>query len=169
LALIAEQLSGKVHREKMLCNHLRKFHGDKIIILDCPPNLGLMSINAIYAATHLFIPVNYSRYALEGMVDLLNVIKEVREDEPFEFKIIRNNFDIRNSQTNQFIEHELSNFKDNLFITKIRKCESINQAQINEESIFSFDDKSNGAIDFLKLANEVEDYLYEQIENQSIH
>lgn len=155
LAVIAEQLSGRVHREKLLHNHLKKLNKDRIIIVDCPPNLGLLAINGIYAAQEIIIPVNYGRYALEGMKDLLDVIKEIKENDEYTYKILRNSFDTRNSQTNKFIERQLSLLEDKLIKTKIRKCESLNQAQINEESIYTFDPKSNGVEDFDSLCDEL--------------
>ena len=115
----------------------------------------MLSINGIYAATKIFIPTTYGRYALEGIADLFEVIREVKESFYFDYMIIRNTFDTRNKQTNHFIDTELEKFKDNLAKTIIRKTESINQSQINCEPILVFDKKSNGSEDFLKLTEEV--------------
>ena len=159
LALIAEQLTSQIHREKMLDRKIKDLKEFDYIILDCPPNLGLLTVNAIYASDHFIIPVNYGRYALEGMNDLLNVIHQVKEDSFHPYSILRNNFDIRNTQTNLFIDKQLNHYKDYLLETKIRKCEAINQAQINEEVIFTFDSKSNGSTDFKSLCEEIHDKI----------
>ncbi len=156
LALVAEQIGSRVHKEKILANHLKNIDDSfDFVILDCPPNLGVLSINGIYAATKIFIPVTYCRYALEGMADLFEVIREVKESFYFDYTIIRNIFDIRNKQTNNFIDAELEKFKNNLAETIIRKTESINQSRINCEPILFFDKKSHGAEDFTKLTEEV--------------
>lgn len=160
LALVAEQLTSKVHREKILDRKLAPLDEKyDYVILDCPPNLGLLTINAIYAATHFIIPVNYGIYALEGMNDLMNVINEVKEKHWHAYSILRNNFDMRNSQTNLFIDNQLEHHKHYLLDTKIRKCEGINQAQINREVIFTFDQKSNASADFKSLCEEIHDEI----------
>ena len=156
LAIAAEQIGSRVHKEKILANHLKKVgESYHFIIIDCPPNLGVLAINGIYAATKILIPTIYSRYALDGIADLFCVIEEVKESSDFNYLIVRNSLDIRNKQTNKFVEKQLEPFKDNLAETVIRKTESINQAQINGVPIWSFDPKGNGTIDFDKLTKEI--------------
>ena len=156
LAVVAEQISIRVHKEKILANHIKKL--DKVfdfIIIDCPPTLGVLAINGIYCADLLIIPVTYSRYALEGVADLFETIKEVKESYTFNYIIVRNCYDSRNKQTNQFIESQLEPFQSYIAKTVIRKTESINQAQINSEPIFIFDRKGRGAEDFKIFTDEV--------------
>jgi chromosome partitioning protein len=160
LALAAERAISKIHREKLLLNYINK-HLDKdfdFIFIDCPPNLGILSINAIYTADHLIIPINSSRYSIEGMNDLLGVIAEVKGQWPSNnISILMNNHDKRNSITNRFIEDHLRQPLFNKFLlnTIIRKSESINQAQINESSVFTFDPKSTAIEDYDNLTKEL--------------
>ncbi|MEI6529709.1 MAG: ParA family protein [Candidatus Falkowbacteria bacterium] len=156
LAVVAEQIISKIHKEKILDNHLKKINkAFEFIIIDCPPTLGVLSINGIYVATKILIPTLYSRYALEGIADLFKTIKEVKESTQFEYMIIKNAYDSRNKQTNQFVEAQLAPYKDNIANTVIRRTEAVNKAQINGEPIFSFDSKSNGSEDFKKLTDEI--------------
>lgn len=156
LAITAEQITARIHREKLLFNHLKKVaHEFDYVLIDCPPTLGVLTVNAIFAAEEIIIPTTYGRYSLDGIADLLNSIEDVKEGENVRYRILRNAFDSRTSQTNQFIEGQLEPFKDRLFTTVIRKSESINQAQINGEPVFTFDPKGNGAQDFNALTHEI--------------
>lgn len=156
LAITAEQISVKTHREKLLYNHIKKIASEfDIILIDCPPNLGVLAINAIYTADQIIIPTTYGKYSLDGIADLFSSIAEVKESETFNYMILRNAYDGRNKQTNQFIETQLEPFSANLLKTVIRKTEALNQAQINSEPVFTFDSKGNGTQDFAALTKEI--------------
>lgn len=156
LAVAAEQVSSKVHREKILDKALQKLIGKfDIVIIDCPPTLGVLAVNGIYAANEYIIPIIYSRYALDGVADLFAIISEVKESKNFLYKIVRNAFDPRTSQTNKFIDNELESVKSNVANTIIRRSEPVNQAAINSMPIFLFDSKGNGTEDFIALTKEV--------------
>ena len=156
LAITAEQITVRTHREKLLYNHIKKIaSGFDIILIDCPPNLGVLTVNAIYTADQIIIPTTYGKYSLDGIADLFASITEVKESDAFKYLILRNAYDGRNKQTNQFIESQLEPFSDNLLKTVIRKTEALNQAQINNEPVFTFDPKGNGAQDFAALTQEI--------------
>jgi len=156
LALTVEQLSSRIYREKILHTALSKISDDyDFIILDCPPTLGLLAINAIYSSHVVLIPTNYGRYSLDGMADLLCSIKEIKGSQSYSYYIIRNQYDRRNTQTNKFINNALSNFSKTLLNTVIRKNEAINQAQINGVPVREYDKNSHGSQDFAQLYEEV--------------
>ncbi len=156
LAITAEQITVRTHREKLLYNHIRKIASEfDYILIDCPPNLGVLTINAIYAADRIVIPTTYGKYSLDGIADLFSSIAEVKESETFNYLILRNAYDGRNKQTNQFIESQLEPLSEKLLKTIIRKTEALNQAQINNEPVFTFDPKGNGTQDFAALTQEI--------------
>ena len=159
LATAAEQINARTHREKLLHNHLRKIENTfDYILIDCPPTLGVLSINAIFTADLILIPTTYGRYSLDGIADLFATISEVKETETYDYRIVRNSFDSRNKVSNNYIDGQLAPLRANLLNTIIRKNEAINQAQMNNEPIFTFDPRSNGAEDFHSLTREIIDH-----------
>jgi len=156
LATASEQINARTHREKLLNNHLRKIE-DKFdyILIDCPPTLGVLSVNAIFAADLILIPTTYGRYSLDGIADLFATISEVKETDSYNYRIVRNSFDSRNKVSNNFIDEQLVPLRGNLLDTVIRKNEAINQAQMNNEPVFTFEPRSNGTEDFRSLTREI--------------
>jgi len=162
LALIAENASGKLYRERILKNHLKKIENKyDFILLDCPPTLGILTINAIYAASHILIPTNYGKYSLDGIADLLQSIKDIKETDVYHFHILRNLYERRNSQTNRFVNLQLEKLNKNLLDTVIRKNEAINQSQINGVPTKIFNSSAAGAHDFEQLKIELLGYVAE--------
>lgn len=157
-AKVAEQVSSRIHREKLLHNHLKKLNYD-YVLMDCPPNLGVITVNAIYTADIILIPVTYDKGALDGMADLIGTIKEVKESVNSPFLILRNEFDIRNKQTNAYIDSELAPFEKHILKTRIRKTEAINQARIAGEPIQVYEPQSKGASDYKELIAELIQYV----------
>lgn len=110
LAKVAEQVATKYHREKILEGKLEKVENKyDYCLLDCPPNFGILTINALYCADLVLIPLTSDKGALDGMADLLATCQEIKESKDFLFRIIWNNYDSRNKQTNKYVEGELSN------------------------------------------------------------
>lgn len=151
----SEQATFKNHREKILFNSLKRISGYDYVIIDCPPNLGVITINAVFASDSILIPVTYDKGALDGTADLIQTIKEVKETNDFLYFIIRNLYDSRNKQTIAYIENELEIFKDKIFKTKIRKTEAINQARIAMLPIQLYDPSCKAIEDYQLLAQEV--------------
>lgn len=156
LAITAEQITSKIHREKLLHNHLKRIENKfDFIIIDCPPAVNVLTVNAIYASDTILIPTTYGRYSLDGIADLFQSIKEIKESENFPYWILRNSRDARTRLSNEFVEEQLTPFKSNLLETVIRRNEAINQAQMNNEPVVVFDPRSQGAEDFKKLTREI--------------
>jgi chromosome partitioning protein len=155
LAVTAERMIAQHYREKRLHTHLEQL-GDTYdcILLDCPPNLGVITVNAIYTADWILVPTTYGRYSLDGIADLFTSIEEIREGQGA-CRILRNAFDSRNRATNDYIERQLESVRPHVLKTVIRKSEAINQAQISGEPVLTFDAKGHGAEDFRALTQEV--------------
>lgn len=157
-AKVAEQISSRIHREKILHNHFRKINYD-YVLMDCPPNLGVITVNAIYTADLILIPVSYDKGALDGMADLIETIKEVKESLDSPYLIIRNLYDTRIKQTNSYIDAELEPFDKNTLKTRIRKTESLNQSRIAGEPIQVYDQQSKGTLDYKELMMELIEHV----------
>jgi chromosome partitioning protein len=156
LATVVEQISGTLYREKILKNHLDKIADTyDYIVLDCPPTLGILAINAIYCANSIIVPTSFGRYSLDGMADLLGAVKEIKEGQSYNFFILKNLYEKRNSQTNKYVNEQLESLKDNTFTTIMSKNEAINQAQITNLPVQVFNPASKGAQDFALLTEEV--------------
>lgn len=159
LALTAEAVIAQIHREKILATHLRRGAREyDYIVVDCPPSLNVLTINAIYAADLVLIPTTYGLYSLDGIADLFRSIEAVKEGEPYEYRILRNGFDARTKQSNRVIEENLEPHRANVLETVIRKVEAINQAAMIRQPIFTFDSNSAGREDFEALTEEVLGY-----------
>ena len=158
LAVTAERMISQHYRERRLDQTLAKVQGGyDFVLLDCPPNLGVITVNAIYTADRILIPTTYGRYALDGIADLFGSIEEIREQHKESFFILRNAYDARTRTTNEYVERQLEALKPHLLKTVIRRTEAINQAQISGEPIFTFDPKGHGTQDFDALTQEVLD------------
>src|SRR3954454_21844025 len=156
LAVTSERVISQHFREQILDRALKRLAGQyDIVLLDCPPNLGVITANAIYTADTILIPTTYGKYSLDGIADLFASIEVLRGDRAGERFILRNAFDTRNRQTNDYVNRELENVKELLLQTIIRKTEAINQAQISGEPVFTYDPTGHGAQDFKALTKEV--------------
>jgi chromosome partitioning protein len=160
LAITAEQITVKTHKEKLLHNHLKKIESNfDFVLIDCPPALGVLTVNAIYTADLVLIPTIYGKYSLDGIADLFHSIEEVKESKSYQYQILRNGFDARTKLSNEFIDGQLEPFQGNLLETILRKSEPINQAQMNDEPVFVFDPKSKGSEDFEALTKEIIEHV----------
>ena len=159
LARAAEQVYTRVFKEAILAQALKDADYD-FILTDCPPSLGVLTHNSLFACDFIIIPCQISRYSLDGLADLLNTIETVKNlalDDLFQgdhFRILLTMFDKRNRVTNEYILEQLKPYRDKTFHTVIMKNEALNQAQIAQKAIFDFDPRSTGAQDYLHLTAE---------------
>jgi chromosome partitioning protein len=160
LALAAERMIAQHYRERRLANHLVKVEQDyDYIVMDCPPNLGLLTVNAIYTANWAIIPSTYGRYALDGVSDLIETIDEIREGVgACEWRLLRNGLDLRRSTVNARVEKSLDAVRAHVMHTCIRSCEDINKAQMEGLPVETFNRRGNSAEDFRALTQEVLSY-----------
>ncbi len=159
LARAAEAAYSRVFREAILAQALKGEDYD-FVIIDCPPSLGVLTTNSLYACDFIVIPCQISRYSLDGLADLLQTIETVKQIDPQEFfqgdffRILLTMYDRRNRVTNEYILEQLKPYRGKTFATVIMKNEALNQAQIAQKSIFDFDPKSSGAQDYQRLTEE---------------
>ncbi|MGI8883306.1 MAG: ParA family protein [Pyrinomonadaceae bacterium] len=129
-----------------------------LIIIDTPPTLGLITVNALVAATHVLIPIQSSYFALEGTDDLLETIEKVRARPNPELNLLGvlvTLFDKRTSLSKDVEAHIRKVFGDKAFKTIITRSVRLEESPAHKEAIFSYAPKSSGAIEYRKLSKEV--------------
>lgn len=128
------------------------------IIIDCPPSLGLLTINALTAANSLIIPIQCEYYALEGVGQLMNTVnlikKQLNKDLYIEGVVLTMN-DARTNLSNQVISEVKKYFKDNVYKTIIPRNVKLSEAPSYGMPITTYAPLSKGARCYEKLANEL--------------
>jgi chromosome partitioning protein len=143
-------------RLKDRLEHLRE--GFDAIFIDTPPTLGLITVNALVAATHVLIPIQSSYFALEGTDDLLETIEKVKARPNPNLRVLGvvvTLFDKRTTLAREVCEQIRNVFGTQMFETVITKSVRLEEAPAYRESIFSFAPQSSGAFEYAKLCEEV--------------
>jgi len=153
------ELVGKTNREMVLKNILYKLKKEyKFIIVDCPPSLGLLTLNALTAADSVLIPVQCEYYALEGLGQLLNTISIVRYrlNTALDIEgVLLTMFDTRLRLSNQVVEEVIRHFGHNAFKTVIYRNVRLSEAPSHGKPVLLYDAVSVGAKNYLDLAKEI--------------
>jgi len=129
-----------------------------IVIIDCPPTLNILTVNALIAAQSLLIPVQCEYYALEGLSALLQTIEQIRERANPELKIeglLRTMYDPRNGLTRDVSRQLLKFFGDQVFRTVIPRNVRLAEAPSHGMPALLYDRSSRGAVAYLALAAEL--------------
>jgi chromosome partitioning protein len=130
------------------------------IVIDCPPALGLLTVNALVAATHLLIPIQSSYFALEGTDDLLETIEKVRARPNPALRILGVVITMHDKRTAlaRDIRAQIQKvFGSKVFRTVITKSVRLEESPAYKESIFTFAPDSTGATEYYRLCEEVID------------
>jgi len=128
------------------------------IIIDTPPTLGLITINALVAATHILIPIQSSYLSLEGTDDLLETIDKIRKNINPRLEILGIVITLHDKRTNiskDVVDRIKKVFGKKVFKTLISKSVKLEESPAYKESIFTYAPYSVGAIQYKKLAGEV--------------
>ena len=128
------------------------------ILLDCPPALNLVTVNALTAANSVMIPMQCEYYALEGLSDLVNTIKKVRTNLNPVLEIeglLRTMFDARNMLAQQVSAQLVSHFGDKVYSTMIPRNIRLAEAPSYGLPVLIYDKTSKGSIAYLALAKEI--------------
>ncbi len=130
------------------------------IVIDCPPTLGLLTVNALVAASHLLVPIQSSYFALEGTDDLLETIEKVRQRANPALQILGvviTMHDKRTSLARDIRDQIQQVFGAKVFRTTISKSVRLEESPAYKESIFTFAPDSTGASEYYSLCEEVID------------
>ena len=128
------------------------------ILIDCPPALNLLTVNALVASNSVLIPMQCEYYALEGLSDLVNTIRRVKKNLNPEIEIeglLRTLFDKRNTLTKQVSDQLSSHFGPKVYETIIPRNVRLAEAPSHGKSVIYYDKSSKGAKAYLTLAKEI--------------
>ena len=153
------ELVNEMARETRLKQAIAKL-GDvyDYILLDCPPALNLVTVNALTAAHSVMIPMQCEYYALEGLSDLVNTIKKVRAhlNPVLEIEgLLRTMFDNRNMLASQVSSQLVSHFGKKVYQTVIPRNIRLAEAPSYGMPVLVYDKASKGAMAYVELANEI--------------
>jgi chromosome partitioning protein len=146
-------------RERRLRTALESVRGDyDYILMDCPPALNLLTVNALVAAQSVLIPMQCEYYALEGLTALLNTIRKVREsfNPPLQIEgLLRTMFDPRNRLDNEVSAQLREHFGDKLYNSIVPRNIRLAEAPSHGKPVIAYDLQSKGAQAYLALAGEI--------------
>jgi len=153
------ELVPAISREHKLKNAIEGIR-DKydFIIIDCPPSLGLLTLNALTAADTVLVPIQCEYYALEGLGQLLSTISLVQKylNKSIEVEgVLLTMFDARTNLSMQVVEEVKKHFKSKVYKTIIPRNVRLSEAPSHGKPIISYDSKSKGSEVYMELAKEV--------------
>ncbi len=146
-------------REYKLRNALKQIREDfDVILIDCPPALNMLTLNALVAADSVIVPMQCEYYALEGLSSLVQTIEQIRANINPELQIeglLRTMFDPRNNLSNEVSAQLIEHFGEKVFRTMIPRNVRLAEAPSFGKPALFHDKESRGALAYLALAGEM--------------
>ena len=159
LAQAEINLVSMVARESRLKDSLNELQETyDYIFIDCPPSLGLLTVNALAAATEMLIPIQCEYYALEGLSQLLETYKIVKQRLNSNLTlstIVLTMFDSRTRLANDVVANVRSHFPRELIDIPIPRAVRLSEAPSYSQTVMTYDPSSNGAIAYMQVAREI--------------
>lgn len=153
------ELTNTRYREKTLKEKINLIDKNyDFIIIDCPPSLGLLSLNALTASNSVLIPIQCEYYSLEGVGQLIDTVKLVRKNLNPKLDIegvLLNMFDGRTNLSVQVVEEVKKYFRDKVYRTVIPRSVRLAEAPSFGQPIMLYDNKSKGSTAYMKLSEEI--------------
>ena len=144
-------------RESFLKTILAEAKGFDIILIDCPPSLSVLTLNALTAAQEVLIPLQMEVLTLQGLDQIMNTVARVRKAFNPKLKIkgiVVVMFDVRRKLSQEVLEYLHENVKEKIFYSQIRMNVKLAEAPSFGKSVLDYDTSSNGAKDYKALAEE---------------
>lgn len=155
------ELVNTVGRERQLDRALTAYGASQevdYVIMDCPPSLGLLTVNALVAATEIFVPIQCEYYALEGVTQLLRTIEMVRgnlNDELHLSTVLLTMFDGRTRLSQQVADEVRTHFSRETLKTAIPRSVRVSEAPSYQTTVLNYDPRSAGAQAYREAAKEI--------------
>lgn len=150
-------LVSQANRENFLKTMLDELKGFDYILIDCPPSLSVLTINALTAAHEVLIPLQMEVLTLQGLDQIMNTVQKVRKAFNPKLKIkgvVVVMFDMRRKLSQEVLEYLQENVKEHIFKSQIRLNVKLAEAPSFGKSVLDYDASSNGAKDYKALAEE---------------
>jgi chromosome partitioning protein len=160
LSRVEAQLQGELEAPYQLKDVLEKepFRDFDFVLIDTPPTLGLLTVNALVASSHVIIPIQSSYFAIEGTDDLLDTIEKIKRRTNPHLEILGvvvTMYDKRTVLGKDILSQIRDVFGEKVFKTLITRNVRLEESPAYKESIFSFAPRSSGATQYRKLGKEV--------------
>jgi len=158
LSTLEQELSGEIGRESRLWEALENFKSDyDYILIDCPPNLGILTVNAIRACREIIVPVGASRFSFEGLTQLIEIIDLIKDrlNHDVSYRVLVTNFDSRLQHSFRMLEKIKASFSAALYNNMIHVNIKLQEAQNQGMHVFAYDKYCRGAKDYFSLSREI--------------
>jgi chromosome partitioning protein len=159
LAKIESKLVGEMEGHFRLKDKIEEVRGRcDAVIIDTPPTLGMITVNAMVASTHILIPIQSSYFSLEGTDDLLETIERIKARPNPGLRVLGVLITLHDRRTiiAKDVQEQIARvFGDKLFKTVITKSVRLEESPAHRESIFTFAPSSSGALEYYSLSEEV--------------
>jgi chromosome partitioning protein len=153
--LLMKEMAGERFLSHLISPLMGKYH---YILIDCPPSIGLIAINALVASDSIVIPVQAEILSLHGMKSMLTVIERVQNRLNDKLTIegfLMTQYDARTGLHKSVVEDMRKTYGEQVFKTPIRRNIRISEAPMEREDIFSYDASSSGAKDYMSVAKAI--------------
>ncbi len=158
LSTLDQHLSMVEGRESRLKHAISQVHSlYDIVIIDCPPSLGLLTFNALIAASEVFVPIEMSLFSLHGISRLMEIIESIKKKTGHEIntKVFGTIVDKRTRISREVLENMKNHFSDSMFETVIRSNVTLKEAAGYGKPIIDYSKKASGFQDYMMLTEEV--------------
>lgn len=158
LADVEITIAGELARESLLRKILAKADGYDYVLIDCPPSLSLLTINALNAADRVIVPLQMEVLSLQGLDQIISTIKQIKEVLNNELEILGLlpvMVDSRRKLSHEIYEHIGENYDFKIFDSRIRTNVRASEAPSFGESLIAYAPTSNGAKDYMAFAKEI--------------
>ena len=155
---LEQELADEIGREIKLLKVLEKIKNDyDYILIDCPPSLGFLAINAIRASDEVVIPVETSRFSIQGVQHLKDIMRLIKErlNHSVEHKILITMFDSRLRHSFSMLSKIREQFANNLFDTMIHTNVKLKESAVMGQTVVVYDKYCRGSKDYFSLAKEI--------------
>ncbi len=154
-------LLAAAHRESRLARAIRQLDAQyDYVIIDCPPSMNMLTINALVAANSVLVPMQCEFFSLEGLSSLMDTLKQVQETINPGLVLeglLRTMYDARSRLTRDVSEQLMSHFSDRVFETVIPRNIRLAEAPSFGLPVFQYDKRSSGAKAYIALAQEIDE------------